>query len=35
VVTELDAAQQLLLERLAADGIEHLWVEYGYYNGRK
>jgi glutamine synthetase len=29
-----DGAQARLLERLAADGIDHLWVAYADYNGR-
>ena len=34
MVTSWGAAQQELLERLMADGVEHLWVAYSDYNGR-
>jgi glutamine synthetase len=34
LVTSRGAAQQELLERLLADGVEHLWVAYSDYNGR-
>jgi glutamine synthetase len=34
VTTPWGAAQQDLLDRLTADGVEHLWVAYSDYNGR-
>lgn len=34
MATALGAAQRSLLERLLADGVEHLWVAYADYNGR-